>query len=225
MLKFIAILTMLIDHIGIALIPSTTPLYWICRVVGRIAMPIFCYKIALGFIHTRNLSKYAYRILLMTLCAQIPFAWLALGLPPSAYWLGAWNVGLTFLCGLAFLKCYTGSQNTLLKSLTLLLILIISSFGDYGPYGVLMILLFYYQITYKLSFPLIALLLTLLTYFFYGLGGISSLFFLQLASLGGLICIRYLPDQPMPYLSRYFFYSFYPLHMLILALMRDIFMA
>ena len=43
-LKLIACVTMLIDHIGAAFVPS---MLWL-RVVGRIAFPIYCFLLAEG---------------------------------------------------------------------------------------------------------------------------------------------------------------------------------
>lgn len=43
-LKIIAMITMLIDHIGVNLFPSVT----ILRVIGRLSFPIFAYMIAEG---------------------------------------------------------------------------------------------------------------------------------------------------------------------------------
>ena len=44
MLKLIAMLTMLVDHIGLLFFPEIMAF----RIVGRIAMPLFAYGIAQG---------------------------------------------------------------------------------------------------------------------------------------------------------------------------------
>ena len=53
-LQWIALITMTIDHIGFLLFPKLT----ILRVIGRIAMPIFVFCLAEGFIHTKSRQKY-----------------------------------------------------------------------------------------------------------------------------------------------------------------------
>ena len=62
-LKLIALLTMTIDHIGYLLPYSTTALVF--RYIGRLALPLFCFMIAEGAIHTKNFNKYAFRLGLM----------------------------------------------------------------------------------------------------------------------------------------------------------------
>ena len=45
MLKLIACLTMIIDHIGVIFFPSML----IFRIIGRLSMPLFAYSLAKGF--------------------------------------------------------------------------------------------------------------------------------------------------------------------------------
>ena len=55
MLKTIAVIAMVIDHIGFYFSPYLNhTLYIVCRIIGRIAMPIFTYLIVQGFFHTKN---------------------------------------------------------------------------------------------------------------------------------------------------------------------------
>ena len=58
-LKVIALLTMTIDHIGFAF--DIEPM----RIIGRLALPLFCFMIAEGAIHTRSFKKYALRLGIM----------------------------------------------------------------------------------------------------------------------------------------------------------------
>ncbi len=69
-LKLIALLTMLIDHIGYLFYPDMM----IFRTIGRIAFPIFAYQLAQGFIHTSNRRQYASRLAIFGLISAIPYA-------------------------------------------------------------------------------------------------------------------------------------------------------
>lgn len=72
LLKTIAFITMLIDHVGYIFFPSVM---WL-RIIGRLGFPLFAYCLALGFIYTHSVKKYALRLLIFSLVSQ-PFYSLA----------------------------------------------------------------------------------------------------------------------------------------------------
>ncbi len=74
-LKILAIIAMLIDHIGAILISGTNNywLYFACRAVGRLAFPIFAFLIVEGLRHTRDVRKYLLRLLAFAAISEIPF--------------------------------------------------------------------------------------------------------------------------------------------------------
>lgn len=71
-LKIIALVTMLIDHIGAIYFPEQ--LLW--RTIGRLAFPIFSWQLVEGFIHTSSRLRYAYRIFLFACISQAPYMFL-----------------------------------------------------------------------------------------------------------------------------------------------------
>ena len=89
-LKYIAVVTMLIDHAALCLIYNMTlkpaaPIsrgtqlynlylfYKFLRGVGRLAFPIFCFFLVEGFRYTRSRKTYALRLFLFGLISEVPF--------------------------------------------------------------------------------------------------------------------------------------------------------
>ncbi|MBP3805334.1 MAG: hypothetical protein J6I76_15855 [Oribacterium sp.] len=94
MIKLLALLTMLIDHIGVILLKDII----IFRLIGRFAMPLFAYCIARGFHFSKQhgtLKKYVSNILALTLISEIPYS-LIVQYP-------AINIGFTWLSAITIL--------------------------------------------------------------------------------------------------------------------------
>lgn len=110
-IKLIAIITMLIDHIGAFIIErlmlmveygssAYTVLDYtgqIMRSIGRLAFPIFAFFIAVGFTHTRNKWVYFSRLLLFGLVSEVPFD---LANQSKLFYPGYQNVYFTLAFGL-----------------------------------------------------------------------------------------------------------------------------
>ena len=68
-LKIIAMVSMLLDHIGVWFFPDVD----IFRILGRIAFPIFAYMIAEGCRYTKNRAKYLGLIAAMAAAFQVVY--------------------------------------------------------------------------------------------------------------------------------------------------------
>lgn len=159
LLKIIALVTMLIDHVGYIYFPHEM----MFRTIGRIAFPIFAYQVAIGFQKTSSRPRYAKRLFIFALISQIPYTWFNPTL--SSDWHGL-NIMFTLLFSLGVLQSFETSKlawkdvfsSQMAKLpvaigyglLTLALIVLpeFASFKaglgiEYGSMGVLFVLLFY----------------------------------------------------------------------------------
>ena len=74
-LKIVALATMTIDHIGWLLSDMIGSNFWLtitCRIIGRIALPLFCFMVTQGVMHTKKPGNYFLRLGIMaTLIAGV----------------------------------------------------------------------------------------------------------------------------------------------------------
>jgi hypothetical protein len=97
-LKIIAVICMVFDHIGDSFFPEQT---WM-RAVGRIAMPVFAFCIAEGFIHTHDKKRYMMRMGIFALISEVPFDLFA----GDGIGLSHQNIMFTFFWAMCGLVCY-----------------------------------------------------------------------------------------------------------------------
>ncbi len=212
-LKILACFFMLIDHIGFCFFPRLL----ILRIIGRLAFPIFAYQIATGFKLTSNRKKYFFRIALFALISQIPYA---IFRDVSGYSSFSLNIGFTFVIAfVALLLAELAKKKNFLYIflITPLLPLATVLNVDYKWYGVLLIVLFYlFDIKNIKEFPLLLFAVTALSFAYVTLSSSSSLQYYAMLSL----IILAFANGKKGFNLKYLFYVFYPLHMLILSLIK-----
>lgn len=196
-LKWIALLSMLIDHIGAVLFPEIP----ILRIIGRMAFPIYAYLITEGFFYTHNIKKYMLRLGILALISEIPFD---LAFYETPCYMGYQNVFFTLLIGLLVLYFYNRTTNKVLKILVFILGLIGSEVlcTDYSSMGVALIFFFFWG-RESMHMKMIMASWIILT----GGGSIYALL--------GLIPIGLHNHKEGPKM-KVWFYLFYPLHLLVL---------
>ncbi|MCR2807929.1 conjugal transfer protein TraX [Paenibacillus soyae] len=72
-LKVIAIVAMFVDHASYWIVPKGTAPDLIVHFIGRLAAPIMCYLIAEGYRHTSNIRKYIFRLFLFAVVSHFPY--------------------------------------------------------------------------------------------------------------------------------------------------------
>ncbi|MCR5786011.1 MAG: diguanylate cyclase [Eubacterium sp.] len=229
-LQLIAIGAMLIDHIAWAIVDFWSPVGQIMHVIGRLTIPIMCYFIAEGFKKTHNLSKYIKRLAAFYVVSIIPFY-----LFFSEEYGYRQNIIFDHLISLLIL---TVLEHQTLKRwqkalLTALLFAVSAIIGGWPITPALFTLIFYYGKTFKQQakwFIGVNVLTVAVVAFLSALN--QSLYFARYdwtwydrAYLLGFmlalpILARYNGEKGNNTLGRYFFYGFYPVHLLVLTLFR-----
>ena len=73
-LKFIAAISMLIDHIAVLFQASLSEsIYFILRAAGRLSFPLFCFLLVEGFFHTKNKKRYQQRLFIFAVLSELPY--------------------------------------------------------------------------------------------------------------------------------------------------------
>lgn len=224
-LKLIAVVTMFIDHMGYTLFPGVL---WL-RCVGRLAFPIFAFQIAEGASRTKDFKKYLLRLAVFAVVAEVPFNLMC---RRSVRYLHGQNVLWTLLIALAaigLIRWAEGKQRPAMLAAMWTVAAVGGwflselAYTDYGGWGVVTVLVFYACRNKKWGLPLeIAAMIAIHGF---ALGSAVMVlwgfrFPVQVLAVLALIPIHlYRGDQgPHSPALRYAFYAFYPVHILILAL-------
>lgn len=230
-LKMIAIITMVIDHAGAFLFIYATPLYnqgnelvahaefWyqVMRQIGRMSFPLFCFLLVEGFVHTKDSFLYLARLMAFALLSEIPF-----DLAVSAKCV-SWknqNVFFTLALGLGMMMVSKAVRNYQDRKRENISIYPRVDFGqgivvisflvaaelincDYGGYGILLIAILYFAREQRI-----------------------------LACIAGYLSFMWEPFCLPAFLlipfyngkrgkqMKYLFYVFYPVHLLVIILLR-----
>ncbi len=229
-LKMIAVVTMLIDHTAASVLErivftvdagglyrvSNMDLYYLytaMRTIGRMAFPIYCFLLVEGFVHTKNVKKYALRLFLFALISELPFD-MALF---NSFWDIRYNnvfwtlfIGLVTIAGLDYIAKNV-KWNRIANTFVMLAVagagMLVAEFlcTDYGMAGVATIVAMYVFKNWKTAS--------------YAIGVIVLTFMGGLMEAAALLMVipLYFYNGTRGRQAKYFFYAFYPVHLLILA--------
>lgn len=236
-LKLIAIITMLIDHIAAVMlervitvlkagtakgwvtnlynmdIETLEGIYYVMRGIGRIAFPIFCFLLVEGFMHTKNVWKYALRLAVFVFVSEIPFD---LAFYDTPFYFNYQNVFFTLLIGLLTLiglqyiseKLPANSFVTILANAVVIfagIAVAVLLKTDYAGMGIMTIVAMYIlKKNHTISM----------------LGGCTVLALLNYFEIPAFIALipAWLYNGKRGLNLKYIFYIFYPAHLLILYL-------
>ena len=233
-LHIMAMIFMLCDHLWGTIVPGND---WL-TCIGRISFPIFAFMIVEGYFHTSNLKKYAGRLFVFALISEIPFN-LALGsrifypIHQNVLWSFLISLGLIHWnekakkSGKLWKRLVVGTASVILGYLGGILTMV-----DFYHAGVLTVLAFYFFRGRK-WYNYFGQFVTLWYINMEMLGGYSYMidimgktYFLVRQSFAMLALVPiWLYSGRRGYHSKafqYFCYWFYPVHLLVLGLLKFI---
>lgn len=230
-IKYIAMFTMLLNHIANALLPTGTFLCEFFIDIGYFTAITMCYFLVEGYEYTRSKRKYLFRLALFAVISEIPFC-LALTQGEIISFCG---MNMMFTLMLCFLIIHTVKtmKNGIGKDCIILGLTILSIISDWALFAPMFTLLFLWagksveklKITYIISAVSFGIMnfigglpyFPLQTNILYSIGAMAGIV------LSG-ICILYFYNgkrmQTSPFFSKWFFYLFYPVHLFILGVIR-----
>ena len=231
-LHLMAMLFMLCDHLWGTIVPGND---WL-TCIGRVCFPIYAFLLVEGYFHTSNLKKYVKRLLLFAVISEIPFN---LAMASSVIYPFHQNVLWSFLIALGLIHCNEKAKRTgklwlriIVAVFTILAgyLLGLITMVDYYHAGILMVLTFYF-FHHRNWWDYVGQLLCLgyinlelLGGFGYEVVLFGETVFLTRQGLALLALIPiWLYKGKQGYHSKwwkYFCYAFYPVHLLILGLLK-----
>lgn len=199
-LKCLAMLSMVIDHIGCICFPNEI---WM-RCIGRLAMPIYCFLLVEGYIYTKNFWRYFGRMMVFALISEVPYDIAFRG----SFWdINHQNIFFTLASGLLCIHLLNKSNQSIWN---IGVIAGICGFmhhflkSDYELMGIGIILAYYILHKYKLAKHLVV-----------GAINFCQVGTVQFLGAAAAFPLLFYNGEKGPS-AKYVFYWFYPVHLLLI---------
>jgi hypothetical protein len=235
-IKVIAIAAMTADHVAWLLFPgySKELLPLLLHIVGRLTCPIMCYFVAEGYHHTKNINQYTARLFLFALISHIPYMLASDGyvdagsLIPFYYGdvLNQTGVMWSLAWGLVMLRVADSERiKGALKALVIVLICVIAFPSDWSCIASLCVLAFG---TNRGNFKaqmlwMVFYVAIYATVYFFALDPVYGILQMGVVSAIPVLATYNGERGKSPRVNRWMkwtFYIYYPLHLLIIGLIR-----
>lgn len=228
-IKYIAMLTMLLNHIAHIFLVHRTPLYNAFEDIGYFTAPVMCFFLVEGYQHTRSKWKYGLRLFLFAVLSQIPF-YLAFD-----YGYGSLNMLYTLFCCFLILAVMEKVSSPSLKMSLGALLMLCTIVGDWAILAPLCTILFAGswgdRRKMAVNYGVLYIFFVVLNVQSYmdgpGNWTFYAVYHAMLAGLGILAAamatlVLYNGERAKygQNFSKWFFYMFYPAHLLVLYLIK-----
>lgn len=230
-IKYIAMATMLLNHIGTIFLAPGTLLYEIFLDVGYFTAPVMCFFLVEGYRMTHSRKRYGLRLFGFAVISELPFC-LAFSQGAAIYFVAMNMMFTLFLCFL-LLEVLEKEPKGLVRKTLIMLIVLVSTISDWAILAPVYTMLFYKagqdREKQKRAFFWAAALFgafgllgspagySAARKLVYALGCMSGV-----AAAGVCIVCFYNGKRAQrgQKFSKWFFYLFYPVHLLILGMIR-----
>lgn len=230
-IKYIAVLTMFLNHVGTIFMKPGSLESEICKDIGYFTAITMCYFLVEGYRYTKSKKRYAIRLLIFAVLSQFPYC-LAFSEGAKLEWQGGNMICNLLICFGVIHILYTWGPSRK-KELALLGLFLLSVDCDWSILAPIFVMLFVrageskerLRRAYGCSIAAFAVF-ELLNQI-----GTVPIFTAVLRTCGAMIgpvgsafCILFVYNGRRAkrgrVFSQWFFYLFYPLHLLILGLVR-----
>ena len=227
-IKYIAMLTMLLNHIAHMFLTPGTVLYEVFEDVGYFTAPVMCFFLVEGYSYTRSKVKYGRRLFVFAIISQIPYG--------LAFQYGNLNMIYTLLCCFLILVAMDKIQNNQTRIIVCMLLVLASAVGDWSLLAAIYTMLLYnsrgsrkktaisYGIAYALFVPF------QIQNYMYAIPGDWTLYAIVHGLISGagilaaaivvLVFYNGKRTERGQNFSKWFFYIFYPAHLAVLYLLK-----
>lgn len=227
-IKYIAMVTMLLNHIAHVFLVRGTLLYEVFEDIGYFTAPVMCFFLVEGYEHTRSKVKYGLRLFFFAVLSQLPF-WLA-------FHQNGLNMIYTLFCCFLILVVMDRVENLVLQKLLCILLVMATIVGDWPILAPIFTILFANNwgdrrrmaVAYGGNYLLFALFNV--QNYMNGQPGDWTLYAVTHTLLSGLGILAAAVATLVLYngerakwgrkFSQWFFYLFYPVHLLVLYLIK-----
>lgn len=228
-IKYIAMVTMLLNHIAHVFLTKGTLPYEVLEDIGYFTAPVMCYFLVEGYAYTRSKFRYGVRLGLFAAISQIPFQ--------LAFGYQSLNMIFTLLCCFLILAVAENVKNQLLRMGLVVLLMLATVGSDWGIVAPMFTIFFYTgrgdrkQIAKGFGICYVFFVIFNVQNYMNGEPGnwtAYAVFHAVLAGLGiiaaGITVLFLYNGERMERgknFSKWFFYLFYPVHLMVLYLIKS----
>ena len=227
-IKYIAMITMLLNHIADIFLTSGTVLYEVLEDIGYFTAPVMCYFLVEGFDYTSSRVKYGQRLIIFAVLSQIPYQ--------LAFQSDMLNMFYTLLCCFLILVSLELIVTPVYKVFVCVLLIIATAAGTWALAAPICTILLYYSknsriktalaygVTYAVFVPFN------IQKYMYDVPGNWTPYAVKHGLLSGVgilaaaaVILVFYNGQRAKHaqnFSKWFFYIFYPAHLLVLYFIK-----